>query len=367
MSESTPEQHVESCPPDLDAILALFPGGKRDDKENGRRRQGNRYLNSQPQNKKQRLEEEIPAKESSPADGLPEVEFVNQIELSKGIECILEETTYDEHGRKKNTPLAYESKLAEYDQYCDIVYRCQRPNERYTIQQYKVFKYMLYVAFREQKKKGKGSKPGFVLSEYNRIMRGLKNGLNSKTVSLIEPKNGIGYNVMNTTKAALRRRWMQEREKGINNSTQEQVFGVTFDQLMRIVQERKPRRDKRMCVEKVDKDSAGMDAVEHIDSIENELFKEGITKRNCKKTIHCALRNRFFFLATISSLLRGESVIKMELSDLLRIVHKGTRDEHPLFILVMQIPERNMHLQRHSKGHIQQSLVVHHYVLEGQG
>ena len=57
MSESTPEQHVESCPPDLDAILALFPGGKRDDKENGRRRQGNRYLNSQPQNKKQRLGE----------------------------------------------------------------------------------------------------------------------------------------------------------------------------------------------------------------------------------------------------------------------------------------------------------------------
>ena len=45
-----------------------------------------------------------------------------------GRECVDRETNVDEHGRRKNTPLAYDPKLKEFKEYCDV-FHAGRPQE----------------------------------------------------------------------------------------------------------------------------------------------------------------------------------------------------------------------------------------------
>ena len=51
------------------------------------------------------------------------------------------------------------------------------------------------------------------------------------------------------------------------------------------------------------------------------------------------IRNRFLFLFSTSGILRGESVMSAELSDLLCVENKHAKDSHPYLILCMGIPE----------------------------
>ena len=79
-----------------------------------------------------------------------------------------------------------------------------------------------------------------------------------------------------------------------------------------------------------------MDAIRHIDGIEESFYQSGVRSRS-QATVGSSLRNRFVFLATTCGLLRGESMFKMELSDLFALNWGGPKDPHPMMILVCQI------------------------------
>ena len=340
MSSPAPEEHVENCP-ELEGLINF-----NITKLSAVRRRQNKYLkpSDQPQRKKQRQQEPPPQKEQQ---GLQQsedlaVQTLNEAELSQGLVSFELENSFTVHGKKKNTPLAYEPKVKEFKDFCDAVFPGVDYQERHILKQYNVRAFMTYQAFREQKKKGKSKKGennkphgSFHKDEWNRIAIGVKTGVNNENVKKVEPTNGVGWNVMNTTKASLKREWRRQRERGINNTAEEVVFDTTIDMLMCYVQERKPRQDRALFKEKVDNQSSGMDSIHKFALIEKAFFQNGITR--CKKTCHSALRDRFFFLASNMGLLRGESLVKAELSDFLQVVHKGRNDPHPLFILILQI------------------------------
>ena len=80
---------------------------------------------------------------------------MDNMQVNHGIESMMDETTnVDEHGKTKNTPLPYEAKQKEFEICCDIVYARTKMEKRYTINPDKLKQFMLYVAFREQKKRG---------------------------------------------------------------------------------------------------------------------------------------------------------------------------------------------------------------------
>jgi hypothetical protein len=71
-------------------------------------------------------------------------------------------------------------------------------------------------------------------------------------------------------------------------------------------------------------------------------IKEGFWKRNgIKKNFHCAsLRDRYFYLFTVTGIVRGESPIRAELSDIFSIVKEDEGPPgHDAVILIMQILE----------------------------
>jgi hypothetical protein len=71
-------------------------------------------------------------------------------------------------------------------------------------------------------------------------------------------------------------------------------------------------------------------------------IEEGFWKRNgIKKNFHCAsLRDRYFYLFTVTGIVRGESPIRAELSDMLSIVKEDEGPTgHDAVILIMQILE----------------------------
>jgi len=160
-------------------------------------------------------------------------ETMDSNQVDHGKFSMIEETNRDEHGRMKNTPLSYEAKKYEFRLYCDAKYGGLPLERRYTVTGEKVKEFIFYVAFREQKKKGrkpKGSAPvSFDLNQYERISTMVKSHLqDSKSRSLmeeLEPKNGVAFSVINSTKAALREMWAQQVDDGINNLSESNVFG----------------------------------------------------------------------------------------------------------------------------------------------
>ena len=136
---------------------------------------------------------------------------MDSTQVDHGIESMIDETNVDEHGRMKNTPLSYDAKKNEFKLFCDTVYGGTKIEKRYTIDHDKVKQFMIYVAFREQKTRGrkkKGSKRiNFDVSEWTRITNlFIEKSQNSESSLMenLEPKNGVGWNVLNSTKGVVR-------------------------------------------------------------------------------------------------------------------------------------------------------------------
>ena len=81
-------------------------------------------------------------------------------------------------------------------------------------------------------------------------------------------------------------------------------------------------------------------AVQHVFNLEILFYQMGVSDVTKKiqpsnKAVHLSLRHRFIFLFTMNGLLRGESVFKVELSDLFNLSIKQMDDIHNLSILTM--------------------------------
>ena len=98
---------------------------------------------------------------------------------------------------------------------------------------------MNYIAFREQKKRGRrpqGTSLTFDVDQWTLIIDlfalHAQNKLECPLMEALEPKNGVGWTTLNSTKAALKQMWLQQRYDGINTHAEEILFGTKLSKVM---------------------------------------------------------------------------------------------------------------------------------------
>lgn len=198
----------------------------------------------------------------------------------------------DEMERKKNTPLAYKPKQAEFRAYCDFFYQRQPPELRYTVTKDKVEAFMTYCLFREQKPRGGKRKRCIVLDheKANQIIETFSLAERDETgkvteetksrYAALEPVNGLGFSYLNTTKAALRAMFLRQKRLGVNSNDKAQVFGEHVKWCLKQAKLRKHIQGKKNYVKKMDSTSAPLAAVKYVKGIEEYLFNKGIKNQN---------------------------------------------------------------------------------------
>jgi len=231
---------------------------------------------------------------------------MDNTQIDIGIDSMRAVTNVDKHGMTKNTPKAYEAKQKEFILFCDTCYPTESAATRHTLDPNKALRFIIYAAFREQKTRGpkrkrkdavdvlspveelpvvKERNVTFDREQYNRIIdcfvMNAEGTLDSKFTDALEPENGVGFNVLNSTKAALKQMWRRQRDNGVNTFSEDIVFGQKFCSVVLHVKQRKSRMDKKNFKEKFDHNSAPMEAVEHISVIDDsfEQFNAGLNAK----------------------------------------------------------------------------------------
>jgi hypothetical protein len=242
--------------------------------------------------------------------------------------------------RPDSTSAIYDSKSNEYFGYCTSLY----PNDPYAkvLSQYKVYRFMFYQCFRDQKKRG-GSKEtrasgnNFVRANYDEVMAKYMAFLTSHDGSAPpEPANPVGKQTIDQYKAVLRWVYKTQTARRVLSLVWDQIWTLPCEQLHKVVKERRSAMKKLNYEEKLEAEFAPYTAVMQYDQIEEDLWKRGDT--NIRSA--CAwLRHRFCLLYTTSGILRCESLYRAELSDFLGLDMKKPEDVHPLYLMISQIPQ----------------------------
>jgi hypothetical protein len=130
--------------------------------------------------------------------------------------------------RPDSTTTVYDSKSNKYFQYCTSFY----PNDPYAkvLSQYKVYRFMFYQSFRNQKKRGGKSEDRatgtkFSRADYDEVMGRYENFFSSDNnrAAPPEPTKPVGKQTIDQYKAVLR--WVYKTQ------TAQRVLGVVWDQI----------------------------------------------------------------------------------------------------------------------------------------
>jgi Centromere DNA-binding protein complex CBF3 subunit, domain 2 len=243
--------------------------------------------------------------------------------------------------RPANTARTQDPKVLEYFGFCDVHY--SHDPYKYVLESNKVYRFMWYQSFREQRKRGgtKGERAArasghyFDSAEYDTIMAGFMNGPHS-LLSCPEPNMPIGACTFEAYKAIFRKIYKVQIAKKINSTPWDQIWPMCFDELYRHVKERVPLKKKANYAEKIDGEFAPYMIVDHYNDIEGLMWSDANAKG--ARSLCCALRHRYCMLHLTSGILRCESLYRAELSDFLGIyIPKQDTDVHQPYVMVNQI------------------------------
>jgi hypothetical protein len=206
--------------------------------------------------------------------------------------------TTNEKNRPENTKAAYGPKQQQWNIFCQKVY------------------------------------PDDDLDDFNKV-EGYHQDTNA-TGATKDPKEPLGFCQFNTYVSSMRA--LHERQvalDGPGESTYTWDSGLfDIDEMKKLVKLRKPRVDKATYVEKITTEFSPFLIVEAIPKIEKKLWERNSDKSAAHAMV--GLRDRFTFLTTLHAILRGESLFKAELSDMLHLIHAG-REPTPMAIFILQM------------------------------
>jgi Centromere DNA-binding protein complex CBF3 subunit, domain 2 len=244
--------------------------------------------------------------------------------------------------RPTNTAKSQDPKVKEFFDFCDIHY--SRDPYKYNLDCNKVYRFMWYQCFREQRKKGgtkvqrtaRANGKYFDNDEYEAVMSSFRNG--PRTASdLPQPDKPIGSTTVSAYKAVFRKIYKVQIAKKVLAVPWDQIWQMCFDDLVKHVKERVPLRNKANYVEKVNGEFAPYMMVEHYPAIESMMWEDADQSGN--RSLCCALRHRYCALHLTSGILRCESIYRAEFSDFLGIlIPKQDTDVHQPYLMINQIP-----------------------------
>ena len=219
-----------------------------------------------------------------------------------------------------NTGLAYGSKQVEYNLYCDHM-EPLRNDDKYIITPSNFYNFLYYTSRRSKYSSNKKGK-AFNVDECVKIRQ------DPTWIS----DNPVGWQTLNQYKCGIQEVWEEQLDAGKLSYTKDLLITKSVKDLLKIVKTRKVRISKINFKEKVTAQMAPYSAAEELPRLEFFLYRK---KKNSKVYCVASLRDRFCLLQTSYGILRGESLILSELSDLIDIVFKITGIK--MHIGVMQI------------------------------
>jgi Centromere DNA-binding protein complex CBF3 subunit, domain 2 len=143
----------------------------------------------------------------------------------------------------------------------------------------------------------------------------------------------VGFDTVNIYHCAVIKLWEIQSQQGANNLNKEQLRSNRIKLLLRTVKFRKKRLARENYEEKIESSFMPFTLVQEVGPMERLLFR---INDDSEQAIG-SLRDRFMLLMTTFGILRGESLIKCELSDLCDVVldNQGVHDIHILVIRIM--------------------------------
>jgi Centromere DNA-binding protein complex CBF3 subunit, domain 2 len=249
-----------------------------------------------------------------------------------------------------NTQKAFDPKIDEYFQFCNYVY----PHDlyRYNLSYDKVYRFMFYVAFRNNKTKA-GTKESrkarreavkngihFDPESYNNVMstfRGITTGAEITEADWPKPEYPISLSNFEQYKAVFRKIYKVQIAKRVLSTTWDHIWQMGLDTLREHVKVRMPKAKKESYAEKLAGEFAPYAAVEEYPRIEEVLWEDSRTASG-RRAVASGLRHRYCLLQLTSGILRCESLYRAELSDFLTIrPPKRAIDVHPMLLMINQI------------------------------
>jgi hypothetical protein len=243
-----------------------------------------------------------------------------------------------------NTQKAYEPKEIEWNEYCDTVVTNKSSYVR-GVTKDKVYRFMVYVAMRSKRKPPGSSKKAsskkkqallkyFDHEQYLATNKMFEDWLKSKAMGEDStppcPEDAIGADLYNTYKSVIK----LINGKQLNAQPWEQIWTSDVLVLTKWVKLRRKISDKASHKEKVDGNFDPFKLLANFGRLEERFWQSGYPN-------HCSavtwLRNRMVLLATTKGILRGESIMKAELSDFLGVPIQQKNDPHMSYICVMEI------------------------------
>ena len=77
----------------------------------------------------------------------PRIETLHRADIRNGLDKLLKETDINECGKKKNTALAYDPKVAEFNEFCSIVFEGEELYKQFLVDERSFQSFFWYVGF----------------------------------------------------------------------------------------------------------------------------------------------------------------------------------------------------------------------------
>ena len=232
----------------------------------------------------------------------------------------------------------YDNKTKEYFQFCDHCYPTDNYNK--VLEANKLYRFMFYQAFRNQKKRGgkrvTENSIRFDPVDYNLITTKYQTWkLGNSNVEPPEPALPVQNSTMDQYKAVFRKLHKQQSAQRVTSSHWEQIWTLPLENLHKLVKQRRQSVRKATYAEKLEAEFAPYAAVDKYDKLEHELWDRG---RGSHRSAGTWLRHRYCMLHTTSGILRCESIYRAELSNFLSLTLQKKEDPHPLTLMITQLP-----------------------------
>ena len=233
----------------------------------------------------------------------------------------------DHDGTPENTTRAYKPKANKWVAYCD--HTCGADHNilahvsKYLVTEEKFFGFLFYQSRRSKRPAGK--QVLFCTIEYNDVMA------NAEAIAT-EPR--IGWSAMNQYRCSILKIYQGQLDNNANNLTKQHLLSNRVMKLLNNVKMRQKHIAKQNFEEKLTSEFAPYAAVNELPQIESYLFE----KNKLKSTYSFAsLRDRYCLLMTTQAILRGESLFKCDLSDLMSIIYRPEGSCQDISVYVMRI------------------------------
>ncbi len=232
----------------------------------------------------------------------------------------------------ENTKLAYANFQEEFKGFCDA----KHANDQFPhcVTEEKLFGFLWYQAYRNRRPRNLKHNT-FDVDDYERVVAA--HPPNRDTLfnqEDLQANNYPGYSTWEKARSAVMNLAMQQRSQSSNNSRPLDFKTDRLESLKRFVRIRTPHIKEARFDEKMDEKTTPYRMIEYVIPLETKFWEH---RSHHLKESMVSLRNRLFYLFTLTGVLRGESMCRLCLSDLYTFFYHARQEPHPYHILLAQI------------------------------